>query len=283
MDWVGTMGETARDTQGFTLMELSIVLVIIGLIVGGVLVGQDLIRGAEIRATVGQVEKFNASVNTFRSKFNGVPGDLKAADAAALGLFAETGGAAGAVGHQDGNGVLDGGSAGSVAGIGETIEFWRHLADANLIDGSYGVTGNSAIAAGTGQAGGNVTVIGQTLPPAKLGRDNYLAAFSAGGLNYYQFAPITGLTADTGAYGFGAYGMSPVESYNVDAKIDDGMPNAGQVVARGIAALNAAPSVNAASTASTCTIGSGIGTDTYNRVAATGGTDPSCSLRVRFN
>ena len=43
---------TAR--QGFTLIELSIVLVVIGLVVGGVLVGQDLIRAAGVRATISQ-------------------------------------------------------------------------------------------------------------------------------------------------------------------------------------------------------------------------------------
>ena len=49
------MNRSITKKQGFTLIELSIVLVIIGLIVGGVLVGQDLIKGAEIRATVAQI------------------------------------------------------------------------------------------------------------------------------------------------------------------------------------------------------------------------------------
>ena len=55
-----------KHEEGFTLLELSIVLVIIGLIVGGVLVGQDMIKGAQIRATVAQLEKYNTAVNTFR-------------------------------------------------------------------------------------------------------------------------------------------------------------------------------------------------------------------------
>ena len=49
------MGKLYQE-RGFTLIELSIVLVIIGLIVGGVLVGQDLIRAAQVRATISQIE-----------------------------------------------------------------------------------------------------------------------------------------------------------------------------------------------------------------------------------
>lgn len=60
---------------GFTLIELSIVLVIIGLIVGGVLVGQDLIRAAQIHNTASQVEKIKISMNLFKLKINQIPGD----------------------------------------------------------------------------------------------------------------------------------------------------------------------------------------------------------------
>src|SRR5271163_852919 len=91
-----------KGEQCFTLIELSIVLVIIGLIVGGVLVGQDLIKAAEIRATVAQVEKYNAAVNTFRTKYNGIPGDIVNTQAAAFGLFNETT-SGGVAGHEDGN------------------------------------------------------------------------------------------------------------------------------------------------------------------------------------
>src|SRR5689334_1859021 len=61
---------------GFTLIELSIVLVIISLLLGGLLVGRDLIRHAELRAQINQVAMYNAAVYTFRSRFNGIPGDL---------------------------------------------------------------------------------------------------------------------------------------------------------------------------------------------------------------
>jgi prepilin-type N-terminal cleavage/methylation domain-containing protein len=63
------------NRYGFTLIELSIVLLIIGIITSGILVGQDLIRAAEIRATVSQYEAIDLAVNTFKIKFNCLPGD----------------------------------------------------------------------------------------------------------------------------------------------------------------------------------------------------------------
>jgi len=268
--------------KGFTLIELSIVLVIIGLIVGGILVGADMIKAAEIRATVSQVEKFNASVNTFRTKFGVMPGDIISTQAAAFGLFSETA-LAGTPGHQDGNGMIEGGSAGATVSIGETLAFWRHLSDANLLEASLGTSGNSAIVAATGLLTGNVTTISQSLPAAKTTPIVYYITYSQNGLNFYQLLSVSQITAATGALTLGGTGVSPVQAYNIDVKIDDGLPNAGTIVGRGIAAVNAVPSVNAVSTANMCTIGTGVTSDTYNRVPASGGTDASCSLRFRFN
>ena len=55
--------------SGFTLIELSILLVIVGLIVGGVLVGRDLIPAAGIRAQISQIEKYQSAVNAFRREY----------------------------------------------------------------------------------------------------------------------------------------------------------------------------------------------------------------------
>src|ERR1700688_3889289 len=95
------------SSSGFTLIELSIVLVIIGLIVGGILVGQDLIKAAEVRAQISQIEKYNQAVNTFRAKFNAIPGDMAVSTAQQFGFlvgFACTG----QQGGRDGNGLIDG-------------------------------------------------------------------------------------------------------------------------------------------------------------------------------
>ena len=64
-----------RAFTGFTLIALSLVLVIIGLLVGGILVGRELIRAAELCADISAVDKFDAAVNAFRLKYNCLPGD----------------------------------------------------------------------------------------------------------------------------------------------------------------------------------------------------------------
>jgi hypothetical protein len=55
------------------------VLVIIGLIVGGVLVGQDVTRSGRINSINADVERYAAAVNTFRVKYNAYPGDMETA------------------------------------------------------------------------------------------------------------------------------------------------------------------------------------------------------------
>lgn len=95
------------NALGFTLIELSIVLVIIGLVIGGVLVGRTLITSAEIRGTISQIEKFDTATNTFRLKYGYLPGDIPPTSAAAFGLLQLTGICTGACTNTFGNGVID--------------------------------------------------------------------------------------------------------------------------------------------------------------------------------
>ena len=282
-----TNDTAVKRSLGFTLIELSIVLVIIGLIVGGILVGQDLIKAAQIRATVGQIEKYNTAVNTFQTKFNGMPGDLNATTASGFGLLTM----AGTTGRGDGNGLIDGTVTSPSAWCQECGVFWVHLSQANLIDGSFSSTA-AQLDAATPVAVPAASV-SNIFPLAKIGRGNDILAGSASGLNYYLITDIlsAATTGSVTANGF----LTPIEAYNMDAKLDDGMPVLGIVQAKGAANATSAASITmftdgasaAASAASgSCLVGDTVGTnpaDTYNRSLSSGGTSPSCNLRFRFN
>ncbi|PZU43073.1 MAG: prepilin-type cleavage/methylation domain-containing protein, partial [Sphingomonas sp.] len=67
---------STRQTHGFSLVELSIVLVILGLLTGGILGGQSLIRAAEIRSIGVDFNRFSTATYTFRDKYMGLPGDI---------------------------------------------------------------------------------------------------------------------------------------------------------------------------------------------------------------
>ena len=66
-----------RPQQGFSLIELSIVLVIIGLLTGGILTGQSLIRASEVRSVATEVAKYRTAVMSFRDQYKALPGDMK--------------------------------------------------------------------------------------------------------------------------------------------------------------------------------------------------------------
>jgi len=277
--------KTAYSTEkGFTLIELSIVLVIIGLIVGAILVGMDMIKAAELRSTISQVQKYQAAVNTFQTKYGALPGDMLSAQAVAFGFFSETT-LAGTRGHQDGNGFIEGGCGGCNLGQGEALSFWVHLSQANLIDGSLGTSPNATIVPTTGAVTANVTVPSQSLPASKITPTQYFIIFYTGSaiFNYFYLTPVMTIPT-SGAYTFGAVGITPIQAYNMDVKLDDGIPITGVVAAM---ALNGLPSPSFAptSTNNTCLIGpdATTPTDIYNRVLATGGNDGSCALRFRFN
>ncbi len=70
-----------HNKAGFSLLELSIVLVIIGLLASGVMVGQSLVRGAELRSVMNDHNKILSATNAFRLKYNALPGDMRNATA----------------------------------------------------------------------------------------------------------------------------------------------------------------------------------------------------------
>ena len=212
--------------HGFSLVELSIVLVILGLLTGGILAGQNLIRAAELRSVTTEFDRYVAATQTFRDKYFSLPGDFK--DATKFwgkdntNCSSDTGTAAtpGAC-NGDGDGLAENDGF-------EYYQYWKQLALAGLIEGSYtGIQGSGGI---------SHHVIGENTPRARLGNagwaiNNFAIGFVG---NAWRF-PTEGQVYEFGAQHTAGHSnnpvLSPEELWNVDTKMDDGRPAYGKVQA----------------------------------------------------
>lgn len=196
--------------NGFSLVELSIVLVILGLLTGGILAGQSLIRAAELRSVGTDLTRYSTGVYAFRDRYFALPGDIT--NAASIWSGTANG---------DGNGTID--------QYSEGFRFWQHLALAGLIEGSY-----------TGTAVTNNAVLGGNIPRSRLGNAGYqiwnevLSAngWTGSGAGNTSNAFRTGNWALAGGTGGDPSRItSPAlgcdESWNLDTKLDDGKPGLG--------------------------------------------------------
>jgi len=219
---------------------MSIVLVIIGLIIGGVLVGQDLISVAKVRSQISQIEKYQTAVNTFKLKYGYLPGDMPGGNSVTghvdpnspagqfgfnyHGVWASGCGGYGAGICGDGNDVIEN-NAGSIKQSGEAHLFWLDLAQAGLI--SEKITNSRS-------------PISSFLPTAKLGDDKYIRVCSGGvsmdpynsstgndSVNYYF---LDGLTPYYDTF-YGKHSIKVSDANSIDTKIDDGLPQSGNVMA----------------------------------------------------
>jgi prepilin-type N-terminal cleavage/methylation domain-containing protein len=219
----------SKKIQAFSLVELSIVLVILGLLTGGILTGQSLIRASELRAVPSEVEQFTAAVNTFQGKYFGLPGDITNATSfwgdnnthCADGAI--TNGTPGTC-NGDGDRVLE------VAGAnaeGEIFMFWNQLALSGLINGEF--TG----IAGTGSGWDSDS--GVNAPASKFPGGIWAIFYHVGAHGIF-FQDTSGTStndfmigADTGnVYPENAL-FTPEDAWNIDKKMDDGQPGRGKV------------------------------------------------------
>lgn len=229
----------ARSAQsGFSLVELSIVLVILGLLTGGILGGQALIRAAELRAVPTEHARWVTATQTFRDKYFALPGDMTNATAfwgtadAANCALTTTGDARTCNGN--GNGTLDRSSSGNPGN--EWFRFWQHVANAGLIEGNYaGIRFFSSGDGAESQQSDNANR-GYNTPTSRMGQSTWAVAdapYVSGDANYFSVAP--GLISIV--FGENLLAAPPrgralraEEAWNIDTKMDDGMPTTGKVI-----------------------------------------------------
>lgn len=117
-----------KRQSGFTLIEIAIVLVIIGLLLGGVLKGQELITSARVRNLIAQQDGVKAAYFGFLDRFRALPGDYPQA----------TANITGATGFGNGNGQIEAAATpASGSSVQEDIAVWEHLSRAGFINGAY--------------------------------------------------------------------------------------------------------------------------------------------------
>jgi prepilin-type N-terminal cleavage/methylation domain-containing protein len=216
--------------NGFSLVELSIVLVILGLLTGGILGGQALIKAAELRAVTTELNTWQTAMNTFKGKYMGIPGDLR--NAGRFWGYINTAGAGGncsapATNTGTGTQTCDGNGNGTFDQTFEIFRFWQHLANAGLINGEF-----------TGIAGSGSTQhaeIGRNVPTSKWGSAGWgvRTLGDSPGFEGFFFRGNYGSPLYVGGEWFDALNdapvMSPEDAWNIDTKIDDGKPTKGSV------------------------------------------------------
>lgn len=217
--------------RGFSLVELSIVLVILGLLTGGILTGQSLIRASELRAVTTEYQKHVAAVQTFRDKYFAIPGDMRNATSfwGVLNATPATCRTTASTSALTCDGTGDGQLV-DTAGSIEFHRFWQHLANAGLIEGTY--TGTLAVTVAWS------TTPGVNVPRSKLSNSGWVGLTwpATSAPNAYNFTTNYGNSFTFGAtvaddYQNGAV-LKPEEAWNIDSKLDDGLPGRGKVLAQ---------------------------------------------------
>lgn len=234
------MKQHRKSEKGFTLVELSIVIVIIGLIVAGVVGGQALVSQAQLRAVITESNDVKTAINAFKGQYDALPGDYRDAEATwTTGACAAL--AAGAC-NGNGNRFIEGADA---IADDESLKVWVHLNEAGIFPGDY--TGNLA----------TIPKAGNTLPESSF-TNTVMSVFfddplAASGGRFGNVSVPAGTIANTvttdadhtghiilfgGAAGVAAaVDNAPVftttEARSIDTKLDDGVPTDGIVVAVG--------------------------------------------------
>jgi prepilin-type N-terminal cleavage/methylation domain-containing protein len=215
---------------GFSLVELSIVLVVIGLLVGGVLTGKSLIESSQRRSLLADIASINTATMVFKDKYLSLPGDTSLASS--LNLPNVTSPGCQANSYILDNGIIDivGAHAtctGYLCGCEQGL-YVRQLSNSGMISNQvYTVPASSGLGyVLMSKAYSNAYILPYNWGNVNGGGDgvHWLVAEKSSQYGYYSLPGVMGIS---GSGTWNAFSSS--EAYFLDGKIDDGMPLTGTV------------------------------------------------------
>lgn len=190
--------------SGFSLVEISIVVVIIGLLMAGATTGYKLVKVQELKSIISQTQAYQEAAITFYSKYGGWPGDIPNATSYWAGTA-----------NGNGNNIIVTWTGGPNSNEG--YRAWQQLALAKMIRGSY---------TGIGGAGGNQMDAGINVPSGpRAGLGYYMTKWNTLPLNGVGLAK----EHSSAVYMNEGPGLSPKDAYYIDEKIDDSFARSGDV------------------------------------------------------
>lgn len=208
---------TSNQIKGFTLVELAIVLVIIGLITGGVLAGQSLIKASRISSVAAQLQKYQSAYNKYKDQYGAVPGD----HSSAYDYWGSDCASTAAACNGDGNRQIVGSGT-------ESLMFFRHLWLAEMIDEKLTGVNTDPDVIGTNVPTLALSAI-SLLPYAFQKLDYYLAGTSSG--SYTSVTANILIMGKSNTNWFYSKALTPADAKKIDTKIDDGKPGTGGIIA----------------------------------------------------
>ncbi len=217
-----------KHSAGFSLIELAILLVIIGLLVGGVLMGRNLIRNADLQTVVTDATRYRSATTQFMDKYLALPGDFSEATAmwgatdATLATCVVTASTGTETCDGNGNGIISTLGTAFPSNMYEAFGFWKHLENEGLIKGKF--TGIQA----TANIGS--TIAGQNAPASSIDNGTWLVAWdsSSGGAMFDVAIVRHNLRLGGQVVGWPTgHILTTQEAWNIDTKMDDGRPGLG--------------------------------------------------------
>lgn len=232
--------------SAFSLIELSIVLIIIGLLIAGITGGASLIKSSELRSVMGEARGYAVAVNGFYSQYNYLPGDYATPVGGAVASSTSTPASTGSSASGQ-NGRIEYSTASVPTYLSESVAAWDQLRKTGTIDATTSIV----LAAVT-----TAQVPGVHMPASKIKASgwhfDYRTSVGVTGTDYSSSTPeglaatpayqnvvvLTGKTVVSatidstlvnGASNLASAALTGPDAMSIDVKIDDSIANAGKV------------------------------------------------------